>query len=197
MIWRRSKSYRTLKKNKYDKLSRITKRQWGTKSDKKTWIMQLLLTAAFAGLVVVASMIVIFPIPKMAGYFGMGDAVIFVAALVFGPLVGGLAGGIGSAVADLVVNPLLVPYTLVIRGMEGWLVGRLSRRSFRSDYVACVLGGGEMVLGYFVVEVLLFGFGGALEDLPFNLFQVVAGIAVGPAIALLLRRILRSLSSQM
>lgn len=54
----------------------------------------------------------------------------------------------------------------------------------------------EMVLGYFVVEVLLFGFGGALEDLPFNLFQVVAGIAVGPATALLLRRILPSLSSQ-
>jgi len=161
-----------------------------------TAIMQLLLTAAFAGLVAVTSVIVIFPVPKMAGYFNMGDAVIFVAALVFGPRVGGFAGGIGSAIADLIVHPLLVPYTLVIRGIEGWLVGRLSRRTFRSDYVACVLGGGEMVLGYFVVEVLLFGFGGALEDLPFNLFQVVAGVAVGPATALLLRRRLPSLSSQ-
>jgi len=161
-----------------------------------TGIVQLLLTAAFAGLVAVTSVIVIFPIPKMAGYFNMGDAVIFVAALVFGPRAGGLAGGIGSAVADLVVHPLLVPYTLVIRGIEGWLVGRLSRRTFRSDYAACVLGGGEMVLGYLVIEALLFGFGGALQDLPFNLFQVVAGIAVGPVTALLLRRGLPSLSSQ-
>jgi uncharacterized membrane protein len=158
--------------------------------------MQLSLTTAFAALVAVTSMIIRFPIPKTTGYFNIGDAMIFVAALVFGPRVGGFAGGIGSAIADLIVHPLLVPYTLVIKGIEGWLVGKLSRRTFRSDYVACVLGGGEMVLGYFVVEVLLFGFGGGLEDLPFNLFQVVAGIAVGPATALLLRRRLPSLSSQ-
>jgi uncharacterized membrane protein len=49
-----------------------------------------------------------------------------------------------------------------------------------------------MVLGYLTVETLLFGFGAALEELPFNLFQVVAGIAIGPATALLLRKRLPS-----
>ena len=52
-----------------------------------------------------------------------------------------------------------------------------------------------MVLGYFLVETLLFGVGAALEELPFNVFQVVAGVAIGPITALLLRRRLPSILS--
>jgi uncharacterized membrane protein len=84
----------------------------------------------------------------------------------------------------------------VIKGIEGWLVGKIARKTPKSDWVACVLGGGEMILGYFVVEVLLFGIGAALEELPFNVFQIVAGLAIGPAIALLLRKRLPSILSQ-
>jgi len=171
----------------------IRERKRDTKPSKRTRIMQLSLTAVFAGLVAATSMIVRLPIPATSGHFDIGDAVIFIAALLFGPYVGGLAGGFGSAIADLIVHPLFMPYTLVIKGIEGWLVGKLSQRSFRSDYMACVLGGGEMALGYFVIEVLLFGLGAALEELPFSLFQVMAGVAIGPATALLLRRKLASI----
>jgi len=146
------------------------------------------LTAVFAGLVAATTMMIRLPIPATTGYFNIGDAMIFIAALVFGPVVGGLAGGVGSAISDMIGYPLFVPYTLVIKGIEGWLVGKISKRTLKSDYVACLLGGAEMVLGYFVVEVLMFGLGAALEELPFNMFQVVAGLALGPATALLLRR---------
>lgn len=161
----------------------------------KSSILQFTLTAAFAGLVAATTMMIRFPIPATAGYFNIGDAMIFIAALLFGPVVGGLAGGVGSAIADMIGYPLFVPYTLVIKGIEGWLVGKIARKT-RSDWMACVLGGGEMILGYFVVEVLLFGIGAALEELPFNVFQIVAGLAIGPATALLLRRRLPSVLSQ-
>jgi len=163
---------------------------------KVTSILQLILTAAFAGLVTATTMTIRSPIPATTGDFNIGDAVIFIVALLFGPAVGGLAGGFGSAVADIIGNPVFAPYTLVIKGMEGWLVGRLSGKTLRSDYFACLIGGGEMVVGYFLIELLLFGPRAALEKLPFDIFQVVAGIALGPMTALLLKRRLPSILSR-
>jgi len=167
------------------------------KYHRQTRILQLTLTAVFAGLVAATTMMIRLPIPATTGYFNIGDAMIFVAALLFGPVVGGLAGGVGSAISDMIGYPLFVPYTLVIKGIEGWLVGKITRRTLKSDYIACLLGGAEMVLGYFVVEVFLpgLGLGAALEELPFNMFQVVAGLAIGPATALLLRRRMPSVLS--
>lgn len=158
----------------------------------KSAILQLTLTIVFAALVAATTLMIRIPIPATTGYFNIGDAMIFVAALVFGPVVGGLAGGFGSAIADIIGYPLFAPYTLVIKGMEGWIAGRITRRTAKSDWIACVCGGMTMVLGYLTVEALLFGIGAALEELPFNLFQVVAGIAIGPATALLLRKRLPS-----
>lgn len=163
------------------------------KQGKRAGILQLVLIAVFAALVAATTMMIRIPIPATAGYFNIGDAMIFVAALVFGPVVGGLAGGFGSAIADIIGYPVFAPYTLVIKGVEGWLVGKITRRTLRSDWVACILGGAEMVFGYFVVEVFMFGIGAALEELPFNMFQVVAGVAIGPATALLLRKRLASI----
>lgn len=162
----------------------------------KSAILQLTLTIVFAALVAATTLMVRIPIPATTGYFNIGDAMIFVAALVFGPVVGGLAGGCGSAIADIIGYPLFAPYTLVIKGMEGWIAGKITRRTAKSDWMACACGGIIMVLGYLTVEVLLFGFGAALEELPFNLFQVVAGIAIGPATAMLLRKRLPSALSQ-
>lgn len=162
------------------------------KSRQQAGILNLILTAVFAALVAATTMLIRMPIPATTGYFNIGEAMIFIAALLFGPVVGGLAGGVGSAIADIIGYPLFAPYTLVIKGVEGWLVGKMSRKTLRSDWIACVLGGAEMVFGYLVVEVFLFGLGAALEELPFNIFQVVAGVAIAPATALLLRKRLPS-----
>jgi len=162
----------------------------------RTRILQLTLTTVFAALVAATTLMIRIPIPATTGYFNIGDAMIFVAALVFGPVVGGLAGGVGSAIADIIGYPLFFPYTLVIKGAEGWIAGKITRRTLRSDWIACVSGGMIMVLGYLTVETLLFGFGAALEELPFNLFQVVAGVAIGPTTAMLLRKRLPPALSQ-
>ena len=165
----------------------------GMMSPRRMGVLHLTLTTVFIALVAAATMMIRIPIPATTGYFNIGEAMIFIAALLFGPVVGGLAGGVGSAIADIIGYPLFAPYTLVIKGVEGWLVGKITRKTLRSDWVACILGGAEMVLGYFVVEVFLFGLGAALEELPFNVFQVVAGVAIAPATALLLRKRLPSI----
>ena len=53
---------------------------------------------------------------------------IYAAALLFGPLVGAIAGG-GAAIADILVQPpSICPGTLIIKGFEGAIVGFLDKK---------------------------------------------------------------------
>ena len=61
---------------------------------------ELAASAIMAALVCVATMIIQFPIPATQGFFNVGDAMVIVAALTFGPVVGAIAGGLGSSLAD-------------------------------------------------------------------------------------------------
>lgn len=90
----------------------------------------LKLTAAivFATLVCVVTLSFTVSVPVTGGYFNLGEPVIYVAALVFGPLVGAFAGGVGAAIADIVVAPPFAPGTLIIKGIEGALVGFLGKK---------------------------------------------------------------------
>ena len=63
------------------------------------------------------------PIPASNGYFNFGEAVIYVIALTFGPIIGGISGGVGSMIADLILLPAYAPGTLVIKFFEGFVVG--------------------------------------------------------------------------
>jgi len=79
--------------------------------------------AIFTALVFVATMIIRITIPATGGYFNVGDSMIYVAALLYGPLVGGLAGGIGASLVDALGYPIFVPGTFIIKLVEGAIVG--------------------------------------------------------------------------
>ena len=154
-------------------------------------LVQISLMAIMAALVAVGTLTI--RIPKMmGGYFNVGDVMIFVAALTFSPLVGGFAGGVGSAIADAVGFPVFVIPTLVIKGLEGFIAGLVAnKKSSYRDVLAVVLAGCEMVLGYFLVEwlVLQWGFGGALSEVfPTNISQIIIGGVVGIPLAYVIRR---------
>jgi uncharacterized membrane protein len=68
--------------------------------------VKLSLAAVFAALVTVSTVIIHIPVSATSGYINIGDAVIFISALLFGPIVGGFAGGAGSAVADILLGYL-------------------------------------------------------------------------------------------
>jgi uncharacterized membrane protein len=156
--------------------------------EKQKVVIQLSLMAVMSALVTVGTLIVRIPNP-MGGYFNVGDVMIFVTALTFNPLIGGVAGGLGSAIADIIGFPIFAIPTLVIKGLEGLLASLITdKKNFYRDVLAVVVAGTEMVLGYFLVELYLWGIGGALAEVPANIAQIAIGGLVGIPVALVLRR---------
>lgn len=153
-------------------------------------LVQLSLVTIMTALVAVGTLILRIPNP-MGGYFNVGDVMIFVSALTFGPFVGGFAGGVGSAIADMIGFPLFAIPTLIIKGLEGFIAGLVTdKKGVLRDVLAVVVAGSEMIIGYFLVELypLDWGLGGALAEVPGNVAQIVIGGIIGIPIALVLRR---------
>ena len=152
------------------------------------------MAAVMAALVCIATMLIRVPIPATEGYFNIGDAMIMVAALTGGPIVGAFAGGIGSSLADLLGGwyVWVIP-TLIIKGTEGFITGWILRRgkqNVQNVIFAWIVGGLEMVFGYFVVQIYLYGFSAALVELPFNFVQMVVGGIVGIPVSQVLKRVI-------
>jgi len=156
---------------------------------KQQAVIQLSLMAVMSALVTVGTLIVQIP-NGMGGYFNVGDVMIFVAALTFNPFVGGVAGGLGSALADIMLGfAPFAPFTLAIKGFEGLIASLIkNKKSLYRDIFAVIVAGAEMVGGYFLVEVLLWGLGGALAEVLPNIAQIAIGGIIGIPIALVLRR---------
>lgn len=105
-----------------------------------------------AALVTVATFFVQIPNPATRGYINFGNIMIFVSALTFGPIVGGIAGSIGSSLADIATGyGYFAPFTFIIKGAEGIIAGLISnRKSVKRDVLAVILAGSEMITGYFL-----------------------------------------------
>ena len=148
---------------------------------------KLALAAALAATTTVATMLVQIPIPPTRGYLNFGDILVFTSALLFGRFVGGLAGGIGSAMADVITGyGYFAPYTLIIKGLEGSLAGAIrDGKNTRRDVLGWFVGAVAMVIGYFLVEAYVMGFGvpAALLEVPSNIIQVLSGAIIAIPLA--------------
>ena len=142
----------------------------------------------FAAITCVLTMIISIPVPATQGFINIGDAAVMITALLFGPIIGALAGGIGSMLADVFLGyTIYAPATLIIKGLEGFLVGLISKPRRKDlkfqtrDVVGIILGGMVMVLGYFIYEILLWGVEIALVEIFLNgiiQFGVGATVAI-------------------
>ena len=170
--------------------------------------LQLALGGIFAALVfIVTGLVPWIPIPATGGFFNFGETVIYIAALLFGPLTGGVAGGIGASLADAYTGfAAYAPGTFAIKTVEGALVGFLNwklrhrvRNTTLCASIAGTVGGLEMVLGYFLYSQLVLGYplAGALAEVPFNLAQMVIGLAVAVPVMHAVLRVFPQLKSQL
>ncbi|MEM1558322.1 MAG: ECF transporter S component [Thermoproteota archaeon] len=214
-------------------------------------------SAISIALVFIATSSISIYIPATRGYFNLGDSMIFLTAILFGPIVGGMAGGIGSMLSDVFLGyTVYAPATLVVKGIEGFITGKLykiiiSREKTGKAWLAmmlffmpvvilgiiiaalmfigeeaevslfatgsmtipsrplffiilvllaalvmfgfkfhkrnlptvipCFIGGFEMVLGYFIYELFLVGFG-AIFEVPANFAQTFLGAMIASTI---------------
>ena len=144
------------------------------------------------------------PIPATTGYFNLGEAIVYIAAILFGPYVGAFTGG-SIFIADILVGyGQYAPGTLVIKALEGATVGFLYRRlrrfssnSWLTASIAVVFGGLELVLGYLFYEVFVLGYTWpvALAEVPFNIVQLVVGLIVAVPIMFAVQQVFPQLKS--
>ncbi len=165
--------------------------------------LKVALAAIFAGLVAAATLLFVIPIPATSGYFNLGEVLIYVAALLFGPFVGAIAGA-GAAISDVLVAAQYAPGTLTIKAIEGFLVGFLTKtlnKKIKSitvcATVAIIIGGFEMVAGYFLYETLALGYPATLAalEVPFNIVQMLIGLAIAIPVTHAVMRVFPQLKS--
>ncbi|NLW52184.1 MAG: ECF transporter S component [Tissierellia bacterium] len=128
------------------------------------------------GIALTTLLTIAFPIPAIVnnGYINLGDVIIMLMGIIFGPVAGLLAGGIGSALADIILTyTVYAPFTLVVKGIEGLLIGLLTKNK-SNIFVKTIISTATMVLGYFIAESIMFGGAGAIVNVPGNSIQAVA-----------------------
>ena len=173
--------------------------------------VKLTLAIIFAALVfVVTSQIPPIPIPATGGYFNLGETIIYVAALLFGPFVGAFSGGMGASLADVYLGTYVhfAPGTLIIKGIEGTIVGflniklknRIPNLTVRA-IISVIVGGIAMVVGYFLYETLLATLLPKLDiyaigEIPLNIGQMLISLIIALPIMQALLRIFPQLKSQ-
>ncbi len=126
------------------------------------WTLWIALAAIFTALTTVATVVLSPPLPT--GYFNFGEAVIYLTALLLGPinlrgtriplgaLVTGLAGSIGAMLGDVILAPQYIPATLVLKFVEGFVAGYLFKR------LKAHLSDENLTSGRTTVRVLMSGF---------------------------------------
>ncbi|MFH1084545.1 MAG: ECF transporter S component [Chloroflexota bacterium] len=147
--------------------------------------------AIMIALTAVFTLLVRVPIPATQGYFNFSDVAIFFAAFTFGPWIGLVAGGVGTALADIMGGyAQFAPLSLVAHGLEGLLVGLLARQARGWRLALAWLAGAAAMVGlYFAGEFWVFGIGPeAFAEVPINLFQVAVGGLVGIPLYYAVRR---------
>lgn len=164
-----------------------------TKEKEINLLFRVGIVAAFATLAFVGTLVLRIPIPVTGGYFNLGDTFVMTAALLYGPVVGGLVGAIGPAAADAVGFPQFILATAVIKGIEGIVMGLIVKGT-RPNHMwpLAAIGTGIVILvaGYYIFEAAVYPalaktipfFGvtdakAALAEIPPNLLQgVLSGI---------------------
>ena len=151
-------------------------------------VSKIVLTALFAALVYVATSIIRYPTFGTQGYINIGDSIVLLSAWLIGGVYGGLAAGIGSALADLLAQYVTyVPGTFIIKflmALVAYLIFTALKKTNINKVVAYIVSGVVaeliMVFGYFLYESTILGFGlAAAASIPSNAIQAGTCLVIG------------------
>jgi len=160
---------------------------------------KIVITALFAALICVATMVVQIPIPATGGYANLGDGIILICAFLMYPLYAVCAAGLGSMLADILAGYIsFAPGTLMIKAGVALIAALIYRRfgakrggkgALAAMIVAGILAEAFMVLGYFFYEAVLMGVGAAAAGgILGNVGQGIVGVIVACIVSPVLTR---------
>jgi len=145
--------------------------------------LSITVTAAMlAALTCIATMIIKVPTIGTNGYVNIGDCMVLISAWLLGNPYGALAAGIGSGLADLLSGyASYVPGTTVIKflmAFVAYIIMKTLEKSNLPKFVSFIVSGivaeAIMVIGYFLYEASLLGYGiAAAASIPSNIVQGV------------------------
>lgn len=154
---------------------------------KSNQITKLVTAALMSAISCVTTMAIAVPTPG-GGFIHPGDGFVLLSGIILGPLYGGLAAGIGSMMADILLGyTSFAPATLIIKclaAVAGALVFRIMKDKMKQHIVpvifAAIVGGIVVTPGYFIFESFILGLGPATSalNIPMNLIQNAFGILV-------------------
>jgi len=150
------------------------------------------LAAVMIAVTAVFTLLIRVPIPATQGYFNFSDVAIVFASLALGPAVGAVAGGVGTALADVIGGyAQWAPLSLLAHGLEGLLIGLLARRRTVPHLLAAWGVGSLAMIGLYYLGSALVLVGDwivPLAEMPLNLVQAAAGALVGIPLYYAVRR---------
>lgn len=150
-----------------------------------TKLQRIVFTSLFTALVCVSTIAIRIPTPGTGGYIHPGDALVILSGIFLGPVWGAFAGGVGSALADVLGGYFVyAPFTLIIKALSalcsGLLYYGLKGKNLKS--LSPLLGGIADIIfvagGYYLVEIPLYGAEAALISLIPNLIQGASGLVI-------------------
>lgn len=155
--------------------------------NRRKWITYISLSAIFIALNIVLTIYLIIPLPGQ-GYANLSDAIIILLSSLIHPLLGAVVGAISGAISDLILGyGIYIPFTFLIKGIEGLVVGYILRIIFKSKpkiglflvFPVAFFGGILMMSGYFFMELAFFDLSVASADILGNFLQGIVGSICG------------------
>jgi len=175
----------------------MQKIQGYSSSQKRTF--NLIITSMLIALVFVATVLlnIRLPIAANGGLVHMGTAMLFIASILFGPKKGAIAGAVGMGLFDLFAGwTLWAPFTIVARGLQGYIVGKIAWSNGRNgssitfNLIGTILSIPVMLGVYYICEGILFNnWIAPMASIPGNITQNVVGIIVAIPVAIVLKKV--------
>lgn len=165
-------------------------------TENKDKTTRIILTGLMMAMIVVATILIIIPVPFGNGYIHLGDTMIFLSVLILGWKYGAVAAGVGSALADILVGyAIWAPWTLFVKGIMAAVMGLFIMKAMKKpgrsvlgvpvfQLIGMILAGCEMVVGYYIAEGVIYGnFISAALGIPWNIVQFGVGAVLAALLA--------------
>ncbi len=166
---------------------------------KKTTTKALAINGMCIAITFIATAFINIRLPIMAngGLIHLGNVPLFLAAIIFGKKTGAIAGAFGMGLFDLISGwTAWAPFTFVIVGMMGYVVGKISEKTGVLWYsIAVVAALIIKIVGYYIAEAILYGnWAAPMTSIPGNVVQVVvAGVVAVPMATALSKTVMKEI----